>query len=711
MLLSKLGDRYQLLDDLGTVGAVSTFIAEDWHLPSHPQCVVKKITPPESMPQAMKQMKVYFEREAELLNTLGKHDQIPFLLDYFEGEDAFYLVQERVEGTPLDQSEIAPGYIPWSEERVVQFLEEMLEILAFIHQQGVIHGDIKPNSILRRRRDHKLVLTDFDAIKLMQFPGQMIPVPSTPEYQAPELKRGMYSSASDIYSLGLTAMQALTGVAPQFLPTSANGEIVCPRNVRASAGLTATLNTMVRRSHEQRYQTATEALAALRQLRQAPTLPPVIVTDSPAAPAIEPAAAESAEAHTPRTMPRRQKIAKHKAQWVWALALVPVIGGIGYGSFVWAQRQNALAEQQQVLEQATTYREQAMVDECIALTDRFPGPATSEYAAAAVNLGAQCTFDKAQALADPPDILYVAAIETLQPLIDAAIAGEPIDPAIVTQARQRIDQWSEQIVAYADGRFQAFKAGQNEQDLYEAVRSLNAIPEGTAAYSQVTTRLNQWASEMLAIGREVFETTNSDEAADAAIAMLRSIPANTTAHTQAQALIQQYEQHESEMRSARTAARDALDAGRCQTARRYAEQIQQSPYPAWSVEGAALSQAVDDCETPLWIADALLTAESPTLSRGRFGWVPYGAYQFDGIQGQTATIKMSSRDFNPALRLITPSGMRIEGYENLRDGSIELNRRLPETGTYTVEAMSAYRFRPTQAGYYDLSVFIQEPEF
>jgi serine/threonine protein kinase len=91
-----------------------------------------------------------FDTEAQVLYKLGIHDQIPRLLAHFEDNQEFYLAQEFVEGEPLTQ-ELVPGQ-PWSETQVVALLQDILQVLAFVHQQQVIHRDLKPPNLIRRKR-------------------------------------------------------------------------------------------------------------------------------------------------------------------------------------------------------------------------------------------------------------------------------------------------------------------------------------------------------------------------------------------------------------------------------------------------------------------------------------------------------------------------------------------------------------------------------
>lgn len=127
-----------------------------------------------------------FAQEAQRLEELGHHDQIPALMAYFTLEGRQYLVQEYIEGQNLEQ-ELQEAEI-FDQGKIKQLLADLLPVLAFIHRIPVIHRDIKPENIIRRRADQKLVLVDFGAAKRVtptnrSVTGTMI---GSAEYVAPE---------------------------------------------------------------------------------------------------------------------------------------------------------------------------------------------------------------------------------------------------------------------------------------------------------------------------------------------------------------------------------------------------------------------------------------------------------------------------------------------------------------------------------------------
>jgi tetratricopeptide (TPR) repeat protein len=267
----KLGGRYQILTQLGQGGFGRTFLAEDLYLPGRPKCVVKQLKPIATDPDTLQVARRLFDTEAQILYQLGTHPQIPQLFAYFEENQEFYLVQEYIEGESL--AEELASHQTIAEENVIDLLSELLEILAFVHQQKVIHRDVNPYNIIRRKDDGKLFLIDFGAVK--QITTQMVYSPrtnytiaiGTPGYFPSEQAIGSPKFSSDVYAVGIIGIQALTGRAPQDIPTnSQTGEINWHSLIRVSPGLTQILNTMIRYDFRQRYPSAIEALEAIEKL-------------------------------------------------------------------------------------------------------------------------------------------------------------------------------------------------------------------------------------------------------------------------------------------------------------------------------------------------------------------------------------------------------------------------------------------------------------
>lgn len=278
MLGKTLAGRYYIKSILGGGGFSIAYLAEDRLHLAKPLRFVKQFKPQKIDPATLTIARRLFEAEAKILEEL-KHDRIPKLLDYFEENGEFFLVQEFIDGHDLSQ-EITPGK-QLTEDEVVVFLKDVLETLSFVHQHHVIHRDLKPANSIRRARDKKIVLIDFGAVKefntqIQNSQGQMqrTVMIGTAGYTPPEQKWGEPNFSSDIYAVGVIAIQALTGVLPDSLPRDAKDEIIWRDRCSVNDRLANILTTMVRSNYRDRYQSAAAVLQALFGSPPRPPRPP-----------------------------------------------------------------------------------------------------------------------------------------------------------------------------------------------------------------------------------------------------------------------------------------------------------------------------------------------------------------------------------------------------------------------------------------------------
>ncbi|MEH1850339.1 MAG: CHASE2 domain-containing serine/threonine-protein kinase [Nostoc sp.] len=266
-----LSGRYKISQTLGAGGFGRTYLAQDTQRPGNPICVVKKLMPARQDTRFLQVARRLFNSEAEILESLGKHHQIPELLAYFEDNQEFYLIQQYIEGHTLSE-ELPPLQNVQNESFVMEMLKEVLEVLEFVHQHRVIHRDIKPTNIIRCAEDNRLVLIDFGAVKLMQPSSneqtELATVAiGTRGYAPPEQFAGHPRLCSDIYALGMIAIQAITGIPPQELhPDPETGNVMWRQTVQVSEGLAAILDKMVCYHFSDRYQSATEVLQDLKRM-------------------------------------------------------------------------------------------------------------------------------------------------------------------------------------------------------------------------------------------------------------------------------------------------------------------------------------------------------------------------------------------------------------------------------------------------------------
>lgn len=279
-MVSRLLDgRYQILEVIESAEFGRTYLAKDTRRPGEPRCFVKHLQPGNFDPRLIEIIRSRFQKEAQALEKLSQHNQIPRLYAYFEENKEFFLVESYITGTPLEKEIIAGK--PLAEEKVIEILNEVLEVLVFVHGNGVIHRDLKPSNLIRRDTDDKLVLIDFGAVKELNGRHGQSPRTvriGTIEYMPIEQFEYNPQLNSDIYALGMIAIQALTGLPPEELSKlkdfkkGRQREIIWRHLAVCSPGLAEILDKMVCYDYQDRYQSAAEVLAELKTLKDSPKL-------------------------------------------------------------------------------------------------------------------------------------------------------------------------------------------------------------------------------------------------------------------------------------------------------------------------------------------------------------------------------------------------------------------------------------------------------
>jgi eukaryotic-like serine/threonine-protein kinase len=215
-----LKDRYRSIGFLDSGGMSRNFLAIDTDMPEEKRCVIKQFFPAPQVlddPEAFQKSIELFQREGAQLDRLGNDSQqIPQLYAYLEQERRFYLIQEFIDGQNLLKELDEHG--AYSEGKAIKLLDDLLPILKFVHDRGVIHRDIKPENIMRRKNG-ELVLIDFGMSKhLNSTVMSRGTTGGTMGYAPPEqIRAGVAYPASDIYALGATCIHLLTNVTPDRL--------------------------------------------------------------------------------------------------------------------------------------------------------------------------------------------------------------------------------------------------------------------------------------------------------------------------------------------------------------------------------------------------------------------------------------------------------------------------------------------------------------
>jgi hypothetical protein len=98
MIGQLLDRRYRIIKVTDSSEVGKTYLAADTHRPGYPQCTVREMRLPGKSSQTPELVKVIFQRNAEIIEKLGKHDKIPELLAYFEENQSLYLIEEFIAG-------------------------------------------------------------------------------------------------------------------------------------------------------------------------------------------------------------------------------------------------------------------------------------------------------------------------------------------------------------------------------------------------------------------------------------------------------------------------------------------------------------------------------------------------------------------------------------------------------------------------------------
>ena len=280
-----IDSRYLIQKVLGQGGLGRTYLAFDTHRFNEP-CVLKEFAPLGSGQYDLEKSRELFRREAKILHQIS-HPQIPQFLACFEGKRRLFLVQEYVKGKTYSKllQERQQQDRVFSETEVVTWLMNMLPILTYIHQRGIIHRDISPDNIMQPQGEELPVLIDFGVGKLTNlsyqdrgnqlssdrdhsFVGKMSFVGKIGYAPREQISMGRCSPSSDIYALGVTAIVLLTGKMPTLLLDQYTLEWQWRRYTQTSEDLAEIINKMIEDRPMRRYQAAQEVMADLLALEQ-----------------------------------------------------------------------------------------------------------------------------------------------------------------------------------------------------------------------------------------------------------------------------------------------------------------------------------------------------------------------------------------------------------------------------------------------------------
>lgn len=296
-----LEDRFELEKQLSHTDFSTVYLGCDRQHFQRPACLVVGLR------YRQPEMRYRLEREAQVLERLGQTPQMPKVLAYFNqsadqsaaqapknsgkhsnknsdqngtqktpdiGDDknTFYIVHEHLVGHTIAQ-ELTPGK-RLSESYVAKLLEDVLTALSVAHNQGVVHQNLHPQHIVRQDLDGQIFLTEFGTLyrlaksKITRDGNLQVTVPLSPHpYLSPEQRQPDYDKqpqpASDLYALGLIAIEALTGRPHYHLSYDPTNGLQWRDQVDISLPLAEFIDRLIRHSWRDRFADAQSALNTL----------------------------------------------------------------------------------------------------------------------------------------------------------------------------------------------------------------------------------------------------------------------------------------------------------------------------------------------------------------------------------------------------------------------------------------------------------------
>jgi serine/threonine protein kinase len=260
--------KYRILSPLGSGGFGSVYLAEDtW--------IDKKVAI--KVPHRQNLDFGELLREPRLLASLS-HPNIVTVLTAEKQDDVFFIVMEYVPGDTLEAIIEREGTLDLA--RALDYTCQICNAMDHAHKHGIIHRDLRPGNVLVTEQG-LIKVADFGTSRFLEIAAHGTTVIGSPPYMAPEQFQGKAVFASDIYSLGVTMYQMLTGVLPYDTPMPGDldrlmrGELASPpklKNPKLPKGISDIVMKAIAADIPSRYQRASELLEAVLAARAPATI-------------------------------------------------------------------------------------------------------------------------------------------------------------------------------------------------------------------------------------------------------------------------------------------------------------------------------------------------------------------------------------------------------------------------------------------------------
>ena len=273
--IKTIGGRYKLIQVLNKGRWGRTYLAEDLGMPQKSMCIVKQLQVQLGERANLANIKADWVQQASVWQMRVINNQITQLLAGFEENNCFYLIQKYIEGETLATK--LKTSLQLTEAQITKWLKDILSILASIHQQGIVHGNLKPSNFVIAQPDSRVILIDFGIIHNIVehlISQKHLPKLITEEnnYYPPNLVNRTQQQAfkADYYAVGIMAIQALANIDPAKLPINPSARAIFEQeNRKISPKLVNIIERMTNLDAADSYTSAEEIITDLN-LRNIP---------------------------------------------------------------------------------------------------------------------------------------------------------------------------------------------------------------------------------------------------------------------------------------------------------------------------------------------------------------------------------------------------------------------------------------------------------
>jgi serine/threonine protein kinase len=255
-----LDNRYRIISLIKAGGMGAVYQAEDTKMGSR-VCAIKQMLDSFTDPSERQAAIDRFLSEIGVLSSL-RHPNIPQVTDHFLERNSFYFVMEYIEGKDLSTILHSEGYPGLDEERVIKIALQVCEALKYIHTLEIpfAHRDIKPSNLIQRHKDARILLIDFGIARVTN-PQEGFWI-GTPGYASPEQQYGKPEPRSDIYALGASMHELLSGKRPKDFEFSCFADL----GIKVSNAMEQLVTEMLQWNPDDRVQTALDVQDVLKAI-------------------------------------------------------------------------------------------------------------------------------------------------------------------------------------------------------------------------------------------------------------------------------------------------------------------------------------------------------------------------------------------------------------------------------------------------------------